>query len=146
MANCGSLRDAINQANGLPGPHTINIATTGTLTLTSNLPLIVQPMTMTGPGQASFSIAPTCAGCRGFDIGAVAVSISGLTLTSAILDGMRTANAGANLTLTDVTITNTAPGGAGLRVEASTTALLTNVTISNGHGYPALLLSASYRN
>jgi predicted outer membrane repeat protein len=44
----GSLVDAISQANGSPGPHTINITASGTMNVTTPL-VLTQPMTINGP-------------------------------------------------------------------------------------------------
>lgn len=47
----GSLRDAITQANGLAGSHTINFNTSGTINLGSSLPTIESFIDINGAGQ-----------------------------------------------------------------------------------------------
>ena len=44
----GSLVDAVSQANGSPGPHTINITASGTMNVTAPL-VLTQSMTINGP-------------------------------------------------------------------------------------------------
>ena len=53
----GSLRQAILAANSAPGPATITFAVTGTIALASPLPLIVDDLTLQGPGAGSLAIS-----------------------------------------------------------------------------------------
>lgn len=55
-SGAGSLRDAIEQANGSAGPHTINITATGTITLASSLPPITESVEINGPGAADLTL------------------------------------------------------------------------------------------
>jgi predicted outer membrane repeat protein len=84
----GSLRDAIVQANTLPGPDTIAFApaVTGTITLTSALPDLSTEIQLHGPGSSVLTVARSAApGTPSFRIFTVpagaTVAISGLTLT-----------------------------------------------------------------
>ena len=108
VANCGSLRDAINQANASPGADTISITAQGTLTLTSNLPTITDTLTIVGPGQANFSIAATCAACRAL-ASTVALTASGFTVSTAQNGGIVIINGTADVH--DVTVRNIGTGG-----------------------------------
>ena len=58
-SGAGSLRDAINQANGAAGADTINFTVTGTITLTSGALTISDDVTISGPGAASLTVTPT---------------------------------------------------------------------------------------
>lgn len=51
-SGAGSLRDAITQANGLAGSHTINFNLSGTINLGSSLPRIESTITIDGFGQS----------------------------------------------------------------------------------------------
>jgi hypothetical protein len=54
----GSLRQAIIEANADPNtPHTITFGVTGTITLTSALPVITRSMTISGPGVNQITIS-----------------------------------------------------------------------------------------
>jgi len=50
-AGAGSLRQAITNANGLAGPHTITFSVSGTINLSTDLPTLVQNITIDGFGQ-----------------------------------------------------------------------------------------------
>lgn len=117
----GSLRSAIASANGLAGPDTVTFSgagASGTITLLSALPKIVQPLDIQGPGATALTIdAARNDGI--FVIGGIAaadqpVTISGLRLVNAfsndtgggsILNYDDGANA-AELTVSGVTINN----------------------------------------
>lgn len=51
-----SLRDAINAANASAGADEIAFAVTGTITLSADLPVITDDLTINGPGQANLII------------------------------------------------------------------------------------------
>lgn len=53
----GSLRQALLAANSAAGPETITFAVTGTIALASPLPLIVDDLTLQGPGAGSLAIS-----------------------------------------------------------------------------------------
>src|SRR4051794_37354144 len=55
----GSLRQAIDDANGNSGADRIPISATGTLTLGSSLPAITETVDIVGPGQSSFIVDGT---------------------------------------------------------------------------------------
>src|SRR5690606_1374101 len=55
-ATC-TLRDAIMQANALPGADTITFSVNGTITLTSDLPAITGTLTITGNGTGNTIIS-----------------------------------------------------------------------------------------
>ena len=130
-AGPGSLRDAVAQSNASPGADTISFAVTGIIVLTTGQLSINGPLTITGPGSASLTIAgnntsrifsifenvaDVCA-TPGTDF---PVSISGLTL----MDGRRTTDqpggamyAEKTLTLNDVVVSDSqAKSGGGLTV------------------------------
>jgi hypothetical protein len=88
----GSLVDAISQANGSPGPHTINITASGTMNVTTPL-LLTQSMTINGPvatpptftidgGNATriIQVSPSAAG---------PMTLSGITLTHGRVDSAK---------------------------------------------------------
>ncbi|MFW6098274.1 MAG: hypothetical protein ACOC9Z_09355 [Chloroflexota bacterium] len=52
-AGGGSLRQAIMDANALPGADVIDITAMGTVTLLSPLPTITDSVTIQGPGRAA---------------------------------------------------------------------------------------------
>lgn len=47
----GTLRQAITNANGLAGPHTITFSVSGTINLGSDLPTLIRNITIDGTGQ-----------------------------------------------------------------------------------------------
>lgn len=57
-SGAGSLRDAITSANTTPGPDVINFdpSVTGTITLLSDLPEILESVSIDGPGSAALVI------------------------------------------------------------------------------------------
>ena len=134
-SGAGSLRDAIAQANGADGAHSIvfDPGLTGTLTLTSGQIRIGSAMTIVGPGAQSLTIdggandrifsineasAPACPALTAPTD--YLVTISGLTLTNA---HRNTDNAGGaintshSLALQSVVVTNSvAKSGGGLKV------------------------------
>ena len=104
-----TLREAINAANALTGANTITFSVSGTITLTSTLPIIIDPagLTMDGTGQA--------------------LTISGNNAVRVMQVG-----AGASLTLNNLTIANAnAPAGSGGGISNfSSTLAITNCTFS----------------
>ena len=94
-SGAGSLRDAISQANAMPGFNAISFfGVTGTITLTSGQIQISGPLLITGPGADQlaingnvnsriFAIFATDPACPALDGPDYLVSISGLRLTNA---------------------------------------------------------------
>jgi CSLREA domain-containing protein len=124
---------------------------TGTITLTSALPIISTPMAIIGPGSAQLTIdanASTGAQRRVLDVnGAVAVSISGLTLRGGVADeaaGLRV-NGNATVSATDLTIRNNhalVTGGGGIRIRGGSTLTLTNSLVTENQSDNAGVASA----
>lgn len=92
-ASCGSLRDAIIQANALPASQAVTIDLSpvgfGTVSRTSGLPTIRRPILMTGPGAgtlfvgASLDLQPgpnTTSTFSAFTFGPVQLSVGNGTL------------------------------------------------------------------
>jgi len=109
----GSLRQAINDANANAGPDAIPINTTGTVTLGSALPDITQSVTITGPGMNQFTVDGADSHHLVTTFSGTTISITGLTLTNAHCEACGPGGAAggaihnaANLTLTDVAVTN----------------------------------------
>ena len=111
-AGDGSLRNAIEAANFVPGPDSIPISVTGTIKLATALPVITGPVAISGPGAdrltirrdtgLSFRILELA---KGPGAGVVADSISGVT----IANGLSAGGSGIldevdSLTLTRVTL------------------------------------------
>jgi len=124
---------------------------TGTITLTSALPIISTPMTIVGPGAAQLTIdaaASTGAQRRVLEVnGAVAVSISGLTLRGGVADeaaGLRL-NGNATVSATDLTIRNNLAlitGGGGIGIRGGSTLTLTNSLVTDNQADNASVIGA----
>jgi hypothetical protein len=83
-SGAGSLRQAMTDANALPGPHLIEFEAglSGTLLLASSLPVLVEPTVITGPGSDQITIDGNGAH-QAFVIDEdVSASISHLTITN----------------------------------------------------------------
>ena len=105
-----TLREAVNAANVFPGANTITFSASGTITLSSTLPSITDPagLTIDGTGRT--------------------VTVSGnTTVRVAIVD------AGASLTLSNLSIANGNSGGDGGGIHNSGTLTITNSAFS-GNG------------
>jgi hypothetical protein len=119
-AGPGSLRQALDDANGAAGADEVvfQAGVTGTITLTSGQLVIADSVAITGPGAAALTVSGNDAS-RVFYIYSPAaqleVTISGLTITDGFdLDlGAGVANIGENLTLEGVVLTGNATSGAG---------------------------------
>ena len=131
---CGSLRQAILDANANPGADSIDFdeAATGTITLTmGELPPITDDLTITGPGVFALTIDGNHAS-RVFEINSeVTVNISGLTISN----GTATTGGGilnqGTLTLTNAVVSgNSAFDGAGILNNTSSMLTITNSTLS----------------
>ena len=118
-SGAGSLRDAINQANGAAGADTINFTVTGTITLTSGALTISDDVTISGPGAASLTVTPT-ANYTAFYMtdDNPTVTISGITIQGT--GGSNSGDGGAianhysgNLTVQNSVISGTQASGRG---------------------------------
>jgi hypothetical protein len=117
----GSLRAAIALADGRPGRNTIDFSpsVTGTITLLSALPDLTGDTNLSGPGASALTVARSAApgtpefGIFTVDAGAQ-VTISGLTITGgqAVNFGGGIDNAGT-LMVTDSTLSGNSAGGLG---------------------------------
>lgn len=133
-AGAGSLRQAIVDANATTGADVIDITAVGTVNLLSPLPTITDSLTVQGPGAELFSIDGQNL-YRVFDIAAVDVTISALTVQRGATSGADPDGAGirsrGDLSLSHVRVlSNTAQGrGGGLYVSGQLT--LTNGLFQN---------------
>ena len=132
-AGAGSLRDAITMANSSPAADTIEFSVTGTIDLESQLPRILEPVTIDGGGEITLDagdgadgVFATGDGFRIFDVddapgGFIEVNLTGLTLTGGDTptDGGGSQSPGGairnreTLTLTNVHVVANAAGGGG---------------------------------
>ncbi|MEZ5992945.1 MAG: choice-of-anchor Q domain-containing protein [Planctomycetota bacterium] len=141
----GSLRDAITQANATTGADTIQFGVTGTITLTSALPVISENVTIDGPGRAALTIARNLASAdfRIFETSVIGVELHINELT---IQGGRAVQGGAIFSrgptsLYDVLVQDciaqgatsggNAEGGAIYHSPAVAALLLTNSLIQN---------------
>lgn len=142
-AGPGSLRQALANADALPGADTITFdpavfgTTPQTITLTSGNLTVTTDVTIQGPGQALLTVNGNSGGSRNvFGISSGTVAIGGLTVTGGYygLDGGGIF-VGQNtvVTLTSCTITgNTGSFGGGIFNQGALT--LTNCTIAGNSG------------
>lgn len=147
-SNPGSLRHAIeySNANG-GGAITVQSGLTGTINLTSNLPDITNPISITGPGSGSLAVDGGDT-FQMFDTDTAPLTISGLTLTNAggnqatIRAGRFTyspyLNVHAPLALSDVVISsNDSRGGissSNIPIGNHVASSLTNCVITGNNG------------
>ena len=149
-----SLRDAITTANVGPSPDqiTFQAGLSGTISLTSALPVIVSGLEIEGPGAQTLSISGNDAFrvlSTNLPSDAYEVTVSGLTLTKGFVpsgNGGAIAHRRGDLTISRSVISNsTAPfgGGLGALIDANsnshTSIEITDSTISgndasSGHG------------
>lgn len=119
-SGAGSLRQAIEDANGAAGADavTFQAGLTGTITLTTGQLAITDSVDVQGPGAAAITVSGNNAS-RVFYLyngsALIDVTISGLTITGGLANiGGGVVNFDENLTLDSVTITeNTASGDGG---------------------------------
>jgi hypothetical protein len=128
----GSLRQAINDANALPGPHQIEFQSelAGALTLESPLPALLESMAILGPVSGLVTIDGNDAYQPFLIEENVAASISDLTISNGQSPlGGAIANFG-ELTLSDIRIINNSAefGGGGISNEGGL--LIHNSTIA----------------
>jgi hypothetical protein len=119
----GDLRYCITQANAdAASPHTINITSTGTITLTSALPLISKDMTIAGPGAANLTITANNGNYHVFAMATTNFTVNGMKLTGVNFNGATPGNGGGgaifvgnteNLTLQNTVITGNKCAGSG---------------------------------
>lgn len=134
-AGTGSLRQALEDVNGVGGSQTIQFNTTGTINLLSNLPMISVNVNIVGPGASQMTIRRDISAfnTRIFTIAPGAtVSISGLSMSH----GDEQIGAGilnnGHLTVTNCVISqNNAGNFSGGGIYNTGTLLLNNSTISN---------------
>jgi large repetitive protein len=106
-SGAGSLRQAIEDANGRAGEDTIPIEVAGTIELAVALPIVEDDVAITGPGAGSLAVEPAAAtGFRIFSFGdGITASLTGLTIaggTSRQGGGVRSGN--GSLTLIRVVV------------------------------------------
>jgi len=126
----GSLREAINDANGTGGQDRIEFSVTGTITLASSLPHITDGVDIVGPGVGSLTVSGGTA-YQPFFIDAVtsgSVSIDGLTVTGSSGPGVAAYNTTVPITLSELVITqNIFLKGGGIQAYNN----ITDITISD---------------
>ncbi|MDX1998744.1 MAG: choice-of-anchor Q domain-containing protein [Thermoanaerobaculia bacterium] len=135
-AGPGSLRQAINDANGAAGADTVvfDAGVTGTITLTTGQLSVADSLTINGPGQANLTVSGNDASRVFYLYSASAqinVTISDLTIS----DGAATIGAGIILgseilALDNVTIQNNVASGDGAGLWATGMALSLTITDS----------------
>lgn len=81
-----SLRTAIEEANALGGADTIGFSVSGTIILSSGLPSISQPLTITGPGAKQLTVSGNHS-VRPFYIGNTSVTLSAITIRDGVAAG-----------------------------------------------------------
>jgi predicted outer membrane repeat protein len=131
-----SFRAAVQQANASAGADSITFGVTGTITLSSQMPLITDTLSIVGPGPALVTINADATGpvlAISSANPAHAFVVSGLTLTGGMNDegGGLNFSGGGSLLIQDAVITdNWAESGGGLYVTRPTT-LLSSVVRQN---------------
>jgi predicted outer membrane repeat protein len=105
----GDLRYTMIQADANPG-STIQFGVTGTIALSSALPIVNADLTIAGPGASNLSVQGTSAS-RVFEVDSATVTISGLTIADGIAPSGGSSNGGGlysnhgTLTVTACTFT-----------------------------------------
>jgi hypothetical protein len=112
----GSLRQAIIDSNGTTGPNEIDFAVglSGTITLTRELMIQNNAVSIVGPGQNTLSVSGN-GNSRVFEVASgISVSLTGMTITGGMSsDGGGVSNAGT-LTLSNCTLSrNASPNSIG---------------------------------
>ena len=107
-----TLRAAIQETNALAGDDKITFSVTGTITLTSALPIINQSLSINGPGADQLTVSGDNV-VRPFQISSTNVEFHGITISNGV------ANSGSP------------PRGGGIYVETASTLMLTRVVVSN---------------
>jgi len=143
--NC-TLRAATEESNALAGADTINFSVTGTITLGSQLPTVLEALDVNGPGAGTLSVDANGTG-RVFTFDSInnqqTFSIYGLTLTGGVVTGSGGAiwlDQGDTLNVSVCTISGnsaTSHGGGIINLSGSTL-ILSSVTVTGN--------SADYRS
>ena len=127
----GSLRQAVLDANLLPGPDTITFAVTGTITLTSGQLTVTDHLTIDGPGAANLTVSGNNAS-RVLEVSAgVNLNVEGLTVANGaggVLGGGIFNNGGTLTVANSVFSANSASLGGGIASPGPLT--VTNSTFS----------------
>jgi hypothetical protein len=136
-AGPGTLRQAIDDANGAAGPDTITISATGTITLMGALPAIADSVEINGPGQALLTIDAGGASQVFIANGGVSATIRDLVATNGL--GLMNGGAifdGGTLTLTRVTVSNSTASsyGGGIEVAGGAKLDASEITVSGNSG------------
>jgi hypothetical protein len=148
----GSLRQAIAQANGTPGPNEIDFATglSGTITLTGGqLTIANNDLTIVGPGADQLSVSGDNTS-RVFQVNSVGAAFSGLTITggsapSSDNSGGGLYNNGGTVTIAGSAISGNSAGAGGGLYNYNATVTITGSTISdNAAAYGGGLYNNSY--
>ena len=141
-SGAGSLRDAINDANGTYGSHLITFSgagASGTITLASALPTITRNVTIQGPGADDLAINGGGSYRSGFTIDtAIEVRVFGLKMENGSADmGGAIYNTNGLVIVTDCTLSgnastvdSTAQGGGAIYNGANGTFRVNRSTIS----------------
>ena len=141
--NC-TLRAATEESNALAGDDIINFSVTGTITLGSQLPTVVDALDVNGPGPATLTVDANGTG-RVFTFDSInnqqTFSIYGLTLTGGVVTGNGGAiwlDQGDTLTVAVCTISgNSATShGGGIISLSGSTLVLTSVTVTGNSASP----------
>jgi predicted outer membrane repeat protein len=133
----GDLRYVINQANAAPGPHEIDFAVTGTITLGSALPDLNSDMALLGPGSANLTVQrDQASGTPQFSVFIVdagnTVTFSGLTISGGdALSGGGIHNQDGTVTVSNCTFTgNAATLGGAIENTSGATLTISNSSFS----------------
>jgi CSLREA domain-containing protein len=115
-----TLRAAVQEANATPAADTIRFVVGGTLHLGSVLPPVTRTLTVEGPGAASLTLQSDggCGTDCHFIAAAGTLTLSGLTLAGARLQGALGVYDGAKLVLDGMVLTDNRAGRGGA-VESS---------------------------
>ena len=137
----GDLRYCITQSNATPGPNSIDATgVTGTISLTSTLPTITDPVTITGPGANLLTVS----GSQAYQVfsvnpgGGNSVTMSAMTVSGGSIRnpyvgyGAGIDATSGNLTLSNMTLTGNTTNSRGGAISAANANLtLTNDLITN---------------
>jgi hypothetical protein len=151
-SGAGSLRQAVAQADGTPGPNEIDFATglSGTITLTSGqLTIADNDLTIVGPGADQLSVSGDTTS-RVFEVDAVTAAIRRLTITGGSAsdssqNGGGLYNNGGTVTIDGCAINgNSAALGGGLYDYNATLAITATTIDDNTAAYGGGLYNNSY--
>lgn len=135
-AGAGSLRQALLDANAMPGADIIDISAVGVVNLLSPLPTITGSVTIQGPGADLFAVDGQDL-YRVLDIAAVEVAISALTVQRGAAAGAGANGAGirslGDLSLSHVQVLSNTAQGHGGGVDARGSVTVTGGLFHNNH-------------